>query len=648
MNHKKIIAFVITISVIVFNSVAYAQIYENKCDTVKIVAPAYLVLNDTSIHLYRDTTAIICDKYIVLTKNNGYSLYTKLLGESQKHHLVDQLFQMLIASSTQDTMLLKNAVMEAEDAYTPYTGKIIRDIRIQVLDPFGATISDTNLPVFSTWGKAINKSHINTRKFIIERKLLFKVYDTINPFELVENTRELSGLPYLQDATIIVTNVDSDSVDVLVLAKDKFPWLPAANVYNINRMSFYLKNVNMLGMGQSLGAGLTMDTKSSPVVYVSDINYYVDNIYKQITGAVNYHVSDNDKVYQILLNRNVIPLSVRLGGGLELTQTEQNIIIDPTDINKSSWFFKFNYYELWSTYLFYKKDKLNNKKTTHTYIIPGVAVYKRNYLYRPFVSVDSNSMYNNYTTVLSNIALAKQDYYRINYLTNFGQAEYLPYGFQISVTGGYSWTEFMKLPYIGFRVAGVKRVVNFGYMFADFNIGSHFSDQFKQGAINMNLSYLSNLHKRDRYRYRLFATLNYTEGINRITNDLLYLGEQYGFIGMNEKAWYGQQRAFFEMDLITYTPWYFLGFRFAVFTFGSLGLIGDDHQSIFHNQILGSIGAGMYVKNDFLAFNSFQFRLAYFPVTPSGISHFGVSFSTIGLIQPLSLLLTKPHVVDYY
>ena len=647
MNKKKAIAFIIGVCVVVFNTIVNAQVSQNKCDTVSIVAPAYLILNDTSIHLLKDSTAIICDKYIVLDKKNGYSLYSKLLGESEKYHLVDQLFQMLIASSTQDTMLVNKALMDAEDAYTPYSGKIIRNIRIQVLKPFGASISDTNLPVISTWGKAINKSHINTSKRIIERKLLFSVNDTVNPFEFVENTRNLTQMPYLQDATIIVTNTTGDSVDVLVLAKDKFPWLPAVQLYDINKMSAYLKNVNLVGLGQSIGAGLTLDTKSDPVVYLSDVNYYVDNIYKQISGSINFHVSDNDQVYQILLNRDLIPLDIRLGGGLELTQTEQNIVTDPTDINTSAYFFKYNYFDLWSTYMFYKTNRSTNKKDEHTYIIPGVALSKREYLYRPFVSADSNSMFNNYTRILTNIALVKQNYYRTNFLTDFGKAEYMPYGFQFSVTGGYSWAQFMNKPYLGFSAIMTKYFDKVGYFFINIDFGSHFLHKLEQGAANINLSYLSGVYKNDRYRFRFYTKVSYTTGINRMTNDLLYLGEDYGFMGISDKAWYGQQRLFFETDFITYTPWYIFGFRFAMIGFGSLGMLGSDNSTILHNQILSSVGVGLYMKNDFLAFSSFQVRVAYFPVTPDGISHFGISFSTIGLINQASLLFTKPKVVDY-
>ena len=647
MNPKSFIKTILIIGAMILNSYTFSQREQNKCDTVNIIAPAYLVLNDSSIHINRDTTQIICSKYIVLTKKNGYTLYSKLVKESNKHELVDKLFQLLIASSTQDTMLIKKALMDAEDAYTPYSGKIIKDIEIQVLKPFGPTISDTNLPVISTWGEALNKSHISTNKKVIERKLMFQVNDTIDPFELVENTNELAGLPYLQDATIIVSDIKGDSVSILVLVKDKFPWLPGINIYDINHMSAYLTNVNILGLGHSLKAGLTMDAKSSPLLYLSDVNYYIDNLYKQIKSTVNYQISDNDITYQLMLNRDIVPLSVRAGGGLEVTQREENIGIDPTSINKTVWYFKYRYYELWTSYLFYDKSKKNKANRKDVYLIPGVAAYKKDYQYRPYVAIDSNNRFENYTRLLSNFAIAKQNYYRTNYLKSFGKAEYIPYGFQATITGGYTWSEFMKSPYFGFGLAVTEYFNNVGYFFGNIEIGSHYSTKLEQGALKLNLSFLSSIFNKDRYKYRFLANLNFTNGINRYTNDLLYLGEDYGFIGMRDNAWYGQKRMFLELFTIQYTPWYLFGFRFAMFGFCSAGLLGESDHPIFKNQILSSVGIGVYSQNDFLAFNSFQFRVAYFPVTPSGISHFGVSFSTIGLIDQLSFLVTKPHVVEY-
>ncbi len=647
MTTKSSISFGLTVIAILLYSFIYAQVEENKCDTIKVIAPAYIVLDDTSIHVVNDSNAIICNKYIILDKKNGYSLYSKLIGESKRNNLVDRLFQLLMASGTQDTMLINQAMMKAEDAYTPYEGKVIRNIKIQVLKPFGPTISDTNLPVVSTWGKALNRSHINTNKRTIEKKLMFSKYDRVDPLEFVENTNELTRLPYLQDATIIVSESTKDSVDVLILAKDKFPWLPGINIYDVNKMTFFLRHVNILGLGHSLGVGLTMDTKSVPALYLSDVNYFNSNLYKQVSSAVNFHVSNDNRLYQVLLSRDIVPLSVRLGGGMELTQKEENIIVDPTEIDDSRWYFKYRYYELWSSYLFYDRAKRKSQNLKDVYFLPGVGLYYKNYLYRPYVSIDSNSRFTDYTQLLGNFAVSKQNYYRTNYLLSFGQAEYIPYGFQAVVTGGYSWTEFMNKPYLGFGFSISQNFKDVGYIISDFDIGAHFAEKLEQGAINMDVAFLSSIFKKNRYRYRFLVNLNYTKGINRFTNDLLYIGENYGFVGMRDKAWYGQKRLFLEFKAISYTPWYFLGFRFAYFAFGSAGLIGENDKNIFKNELLSSFGIGIYTKNDFLAFDSFQIRVAYFPVTPSGISNFGISFSSTGIVERINFLNTKPAIVEY-
>lgn len=620
---------------------------ENSCDTVTIEAPAYLILNDTSIHLLHDTTTIICNRYIVLTKRNGYTLYSKIASQMKKHSLVDELLQMLLEGAIQDTMLLKQAIMEAEDAYSPYAGKIIKEIKIQVLDPFGSAISDTNLPTVTKLGRTLNKSHVKTRQNIIKSKLHFDVNDAINPYELVENTRTLTELNFLQDAAIIVYPAEGDSVSVLVIVKDKFPWLPQPQYYTINRMKLYLKNVNMFGMGQSLGVGLTYDSKSTPILYLSDVNYYVDNIYKQVSGAFNFHVSDNDLLYQILFNRDLMPMNIQLGGGLEISQKEEVRGIDPRNIDPRAWYFKYQYYDLWASYLINDKAKQEIQNNKYLYFIPGVAINKRDYIKRPHVSIDSNSMFNNYTNLLTNIALVRQRYYRTNYMTNFGKAEYLPYGFQFSFTSGYSWAEFMNSPYVGFGAAATTHINKLGFLFVDFEFGTHFSKNLEQGTVNINLSLLSNLFKNGRYRHRILTDFSYTNAINRFTNEMIYLDDEFGFVGIDVSKWYGTKRLSFEVDYFTYTPWYLLGFRVAIYGFASGALLGESNKSIFKSQFLSSMGAGIYVRNDFLAMESFQIRFSYFPKTPDGISNFGISFTTVQFIKPFNFLNTKPHLVEY-
>ncbi|MDG1135952.1 MAG: hypothetical protein P8N48_03475, partial [Bacteroidales bacterium] len=93
----------------------YGQSNQSKCDTVQITSPAFLVLNDTTIHVSKDSLAIVCQRYIVITKKNGYALYNKLQSFSSKSNFVNELFQMIISSSNQDTMLIDKSIINAED-----------------------------------------------------------------------------------------------------------------------------------------------------------------------------------------------------------------------------------------------------------------------------------------------------------------------------------------------------------------------------------------------------------------------------------------------------------------------------------------------------------------------------------------------------
>lgn len=554
---------------------------------------------------------------------------------------------MALASPPPDTVLEKKNLQNATAVYQPFQGRPISNVRIKVLKPFGATINDTTRPTITYVERSLNPTHISTKDFVIRKKLLFEKGDTIDPKIMVENARLLTNLSFLQDASITITPSAGDSVEVLVLVKDKFPWLIIPDIISSNKMKLSVKQANIMGLGQSAGLGLTLDTKSNPKFYMSSIGYSVNNIYQLIDGDISYEVGNNNQKTQLLLNRQIVPTKVDLGGGLEVSQNQENIITDPTYIDRSLYYFKYMYYEAWASYLIPIEKITNRINGNKIYFIPGASISKKNYTERPAVSLDTNSQFFNYDYLLGNIIIAKQDYYRTNYLLNFGKAEFIPYGFQASITGGYTWSEFMQKPYAGAGVSITSHINNLGFIFGRLEIGSHFTNGWEQGAADFSIAYLTDLLSHNKNKYRIETEIRITSSINRFSNDLLYLGEGYGFVGLNSETFYGQQRAFFETTLINYTPFYLFGFRFALFGFASVGTIGPQHINLSNRQLLTNFGAGVYIKNDFLAFNSLEFRVAYFPVTPSGINHFGISFSSQNLIDRINFLYTKPHQVTY-
>jgi len=627
--------------------IAISGFGQQDCHTIKAVAPAYVLLPDKAIHILHDTTLTVCNNYILLTEQNGYNFYNKLIAASENHVFLKELYKMALASPPTDTVLQKQNLLNAEDVYKPFAGRPIRDIRIQVLKPFGPTIMDTTRPVITYVEKALNPTHVNTRDYVIRKKLLFEKYDTINPMILVENARILTNLGFLQDASIVVTPSTGDSVDVLVLVKDKFPWLAIPNIISSSKFELYLKQANIMGLGQSAGVGLTLDTKSTPQFYMSSFNYNVNNFYKLIDADISYEVSNNSQNYQLQLSRNLVPTKIKLGGAVTISQKAENLITDPTYQDKSPYYFNYLFVDAWTSYVIPMNDILPDFTHKDVYFIPGVAFSKLNYNQRPTVNLDTNSRFFNYDYLLGNLVVSKQDYYRTNYLINFGKAEYIPYGFQASLTGGYSWTEFMQKPYAGVGFAITSHINHVGFIFGNLDVGSHFTNGWEQGVFACDIIHLSDLLVKKRNKFRLMTKFSITSSINRFSDDLLYLGEEYGFVGLSNVAFYGQQRTFLETTFINYTPFYLFGFRIALLGFGNIGTIGPQHMNFANRQLLSNFGVGVYIRNDFLVFSSLEFRVAYFPVTPSGINHIGISFSSDNLLDNLNFLYTKPQQVVY-
>jgi len=102
-----------------------------------------------------------------------------------------------------------------------------------------------------------------------------------------------------------------------------------------------------------------------------------------------------------------------------------------------------------------------------------------------------------------------------------------------------------------------------------------------------------------------------------------------------------------ESSVINYTSLYFAGFRLALIGFASVGTIGPQDTKLVNRRLVSSFGAGVYVQNDFLVFSSVEFKVAYFPVTPPGVSHFGLTFSSENLLNRINFLVTKPRLVAY-
>ncbi|MBS1660772.1 MAG: hypothetical protein JST68_06950, partial [Bacteroidetes bacterium] len=138
-----------------------------------------------------------------------------------RNNNIFQFFRNSITRGTPDSAAQAAALnTKSESPFTPYEGKIIRNIFIRGYG-FEQTFTDTSkrLQYFGT--KVLNQLHRKTRDWVIRNNLFIKENMTVNAFKLADNERLIRNLNFIQDARILVTRVpdDSNSVDLVVVVK---------------------------------------------------------------------------------------------------------------------------------------------------------------------------------------------------------------------------------------------------------------------------------------------------------------------------------------------------------------------------------------------------------------------------------------------
>ena len=157
-------------------------------------------------------------------QNDSLRIYKKIKKAAHRYRLTRMAYELVFVDPEPREYPSEPASGEEKNVnpYLLYPGKIIRQVNIQVLDPFGYSVTDSVPKRINLAQKAGNRAHITTRKWIVQNRLLFKANDTINPLALSESERILREAVFVNDARVFISPTPSrDSVDVNVIVIDK-------------------------------------------------------------------------------------------------------------------------------------------------------------------------------------------------------------------------------------------------------------------------------------------------------------------------------------------------------------------------------------------------------------------------------------------
>ncbi len=623
-------------------------------DTLRLVEGSRLFVGGQRFKFKKDTILVIHSGLGYKVKyprgQAGEIFFDSLEVKASKKRWTRELHNIVITSpripDTQDTML----TMLSADPYLTYGGKVIGNIRLTKLEPFGPSIFDTSRIAGSKFEKFGNNMHRVTHDRVIKNHLLFKIGDLIDPNEISDNERIIRELPFIEDVRIYLeeTSPGSDTVDIRVVTKDAFSIGAGGQVNDFDVGQLDIFESNLFGLGHELHAVFYWDGEKSPWLG-HELYYIMHNLGGSfIKSTLRYQQVFNTESYQLGFDRRFVTPNTKWAGALDLERTRTFRNIEFEDSISTDVPVKFNIYDAWLGRAFYLRSRRNATKNRLNFVV-STRLYWNQYIERPKVDEHNFYLYQNRIGWLSSLAISSQSYFRSNLILDFGRTEDIPQGILFSITGGLERNEFNTRLYAGFSLSQGRYLGNFGYLYNKLEMGGFFikEDFVEQGVINFRTNYFTPLFVINRFKFRHFISLNYVQGINRFEDEYIGIGDDHDIYGFRYGLPLGTKKIFLNYEADAFTPFYLYGFRFVFFGFMDFGLIGPDAKKLHDGPFYSGFGLGARIRNERLVFPTISIRLGYYPNHPEKDIPLFLHFSGEGRLNINNFNVTRPEVAPF-
>jgi hypothetical protein len=579
-------------------------------------------------------------------KPDSIEVYKKIESFSKKGKFTGFIYSLVFKPA----VLISSKKKHPEIRQLPYSkfeGKIVRNINIVTLDPFGYSVNDTEEIPQNILFKTGNTLHVKTQYITIRNSLLFSKNRPFDSLLVKESERLIRSREYVNKVWFDAAPVkeSADSVDVYIRVLDKWSIIPNGAA-SVARTSIGFTENNFMGLGHTYQYMYTWNYSNGKKAYTT--NYSIPNIRNSyISAALHYKIDEyNSFSKSITIERPFYSSFARWAAGLNIAQQFKTDTSSDTLPYYGKMNLKFNTQDFWAG-----KACTIFKGTTEDERITNAIVAARylriRYLEKPDEIYDSLHRYSNEDFYLSSIGISTRKYFRDNYIFNFGSIEDVPFGKVLGITGGYQIRNSTYRLYLGTRIS-FGDYNDWGYLSYTFEYGTFLSGSFlQQGVFAADVNYFSNLLKIGSWRIRQFIKPRITLGINRFSYDSLTINNENGIRGFSSSL-YGTKKIVLTLQTQAYAPWYVLGFRFGPCLNSSFGTLGNATSGFKKSQVYSQFGIGVLIRNEHLVFNNFQLSIAYYPSIPGkGYNTFKLnSFRTVDLGFP-DFNFGKPEIVAF-
>lgn len=543
-----------------------------------------------------------------------------------------RLLKQTITVQPRDKAAERIAAQQDREYFERYAGRTINSIRIVRRNVYDSTAT--------AWGeKKVNALHRMSQERTIRRDIFIRPGDTLDPLLIKNNRQLIRSRDYISKADVEVVPLAEDTmkVDLVFYTRDR--WSIGVDLHAESNADTYfeLYDDNLLGWGNSLNIKTYFNWKTW--VYGGNLfEFATPNLWGsffagRIIAGKGFDESDF---------------------GAEVKKD----FIRPTDYMIGA----YGYYRKEPIYLYLQDDEIN---TTYTKlgVWGGKSFYlpsMKNSLYvtghynmicyddRPYVDIETNPYFHDEHSLLFSVGLYREQFRTSSLIYGYGVDEDIAYGYQFALYGGRTWGEFRNRWYTG-GMFNAGHFTSIGYLRWGIGLGSYINPdgRFYRTTLISELNWFSNLLGEGRYRTRQFIDLNFTRGWNRLNgyHEYVEFDSHAELRGLREDI-YGTNRLAINSETVCFTPWNFKGFRFALYGFADMGILGYDGH-LFNNGFYSTLGVGVRIKNEHLIFRTINIRLGIALGKNGwlGMQYFNIS--TEDKRQPLRFIPEKATVIDY-
>jgi hypothetical protein len=500
--------------------------------------------------------------------------------------------------------------------YSAFEGKIIRNIDIVTLDPFGYSATDTTVATQNILFKAGNKIHAKTRSITMRNLLLIRENQPFNSFLVKESERLIRNQKYVHDVYfyVVAAGTQSDSVDVFIRELNKWSIIPGGSISS-SGFKIEITDNNILGLGHEFRNAFARNTTDRVSSFNTD--YSIPSIRNTYISTKAHFGVDGYKnsTKSLAVDRPFFsPLAQWAAGVSFASQVERDSLKDMNSVYVPM-NLKYRTQDYWAG----KAQRIfkgNTEEDLVTNLIMAVRYLRIRYYEKPSERYDSLHIYSNEDFYLTEIGLSTRKYVQDKYVFKYGVVEDVPIGIVYALTGGYQVRNNIGRPYLGMQVF-FGNYNEWGYLSSNFEYGTFFhASHAEQGVITAGVNYFTGLFEIGNWKFRQFVKPQVTIGLNRFSRDSLTLNDGYGLDGFNSPALSGTNRLLFTLQTQSYAPWKFIGFRFGPYLTCSLGMLDDAVTGFKNSRVYSQMGLGVLIKNENLVFGTFQLSISFYPSIP--------------------------------